>query len=754
MADTERIPFEPADDLRAELDELRHSLLDELLPSVLFISWLLFAYIVVRQGLPGMNSLPSIILAAGVCVAYGLRKKHYGLACWAVLLSMMLAIDVTVAAHPMSLALAFGVVVIIAANALLGTWVALATTALLCGSSLFMQRAGIAATGQHALQSALLYSLTFGASWLAVHPQRTAIEWALSGWRYARSALVEAQERRAELYRVVRALEEATYRIERMNNALFVAQREAEEARVLKSRLAATVSHELRGPLNLIMGFSKLMALSPESYGEPLPRAYRADVYTVYQNSQHLVALVDDILDLSQIEAQQLPLVKDRIDLEEDVVKKTVSIVEPLAKRKGLYLREDLAGSLPWILADPVRLRQALLNLLTNALRFTERGGIVVRTALQGDYLQVSVQDTGPGIPPQEMPKLFREFHKVDVTATAEKAGSGLGLSISKQLIELHGGSIWAESREGVGTTFYFTVPLPGSHSVMVSNFKTRQAQHPGPQDSCLVVHDDAGVVRLLARYIEGYHVVGLPDEEQVLTLTEELHPRAIITTPERAERIYDSLRRTPFDVPVITCPMPRTNERYQLDGVLSYLVKPIAPEALAAVMRQVERDGETTVLLVDDDPDTVRLLERMLTAIPHSYTILKAYDGLQALEVMQEVVPHVVFMDLMMPGLDGRQAIIHMRAEERTREVPVVIISARDWIEDNAALGTPISIQRRKPLEMARGVKCLQSLLDVFSPHYLPDSGSPEWSAEASPGRWASGAPQPRPAPAPSVAG
>ena len=755
MATLAPLPFEPEGNLRAELDDLRHSLLSEFLPALLALAWLFFAYIFVETGLPGSDVMPAVILAAGVGIAYLLRTKHYSLACWVVLVGMILGLNLIFAAHPATLAIAFGVLAIIVANALLGARAAFAVATLLWVANLMTRNLHGGVGTSYPIQGAvLLYYLTWGASWLAARPQRTAVQWALSGWQYARDALAETRERRAELYRVVRALEEATYRIERMNNALTVAQREAEEARVLKTRLATTVSHELRGPLNLILGFSKLMALSPESYGEPLPRSYRADVYTIYQNSQHLVALVDDILDLSQIEAQRLPLVKDRVDLEEDVVQKTIGIVEPLAKRKGLYLRQELAGNLPWILADPVRLRQTLLNLLNNALRFTERGGITVHTAVQGSYLLVSVQDTGPGIPEEEMPKLFREFHKVDVAPSREKAGSGLGLSISKHLIELHGGEIWAESKEGVGTTFYFTVPLPGSQAVTTSTIKTQEMQRPRDQDNCLVVHDDPGVVRLLARHIEGYHVVGLPDESQVMTLTEELHPKAIITTPERAGRIRESLAQSSFDVPLIACSMPRMAEQSNLQGVISYLVKPIAPEALAAVMRQVEEDGETTVLLVDDDPDAVRLLERMLTSIPHPYNILKAYDGLQALELMRGVVPHIVFMDLVMPGLDGQQAIARMRAEERTCEVPVVIISARDWIEDNATLGTPISVFRRRPMEMARGARCLRALLDAFSPRYLPESESSESSAETSLGQSASEALRPRLEPAPDVAG
>ncbi|MCD6520805.1 MAG: response regulator, partial [Anaerolineae bacterium] len=569
-----------------------------------------------------------------------------------------------------------------------------------------------------------LYGLTLAASWLMDRPLKTSAEWAVSGWARAHASLAEARQRRAELYRALRALEEATYRIERMNNELLLAQREAEEARALKARFVATVSHELRGPLNLILGFAKLMALSPESYGQPLPPAYRADVDAIYRNAQHLVSLVDDVLELSQIEAQRLALLKDRIDLETDVVEKVVRIVQPLVERKGLYLRKELAGNLPWILADPVRLRQALLNLLTNAVRFTEKGGITVRTSLQDGQILVSVADTGPGIAREDIPKLFKEFHQVHRPKGEKEKGSGLGLSISKHLIELHGGKIWVESERGRGTTFYFTVPLLGERSSQEGLLHIKESwQLPQGPETCLVVHENPEVVRLLARHMEGYRIVGLPDEKEVPKLVEKLHPKAIITTRPLAPKVRQRLASLPYDVPVISCAMPRLGSGGSLKGILGYLVKPIMPEALVAVMRKVERDGETRVLLVDDDPDAVRLLERMLLALPRPYEIWKAYDGAQALEVMREVLPDIVLMDLVMPGMDGREAIRQMRADERLSRIPVVIISARGWSDKETVVHSPIVVSYRRPMNIARAARCFQSVLSELAPQYLVQS-------------------------------
>ena len=726
MVSEERIAISE-EKLNAEIQDLRRSLLPILWPATLAIGLAWFVYVLTKPWsleMLGINLVPAVGLALASHLTSKVYEEHYRTACWSLLLGLMAFVILLAGVHPTSSIMAFGVLPIIAAEALLGTGEALLVTLVTWGAASAARSFGLSgrvADWMSTLDILLLYAFTLGATWLAGRSLRTAVEWMLSSWRQARNALQEVQQRRGELYRVVRALEEATYRMERMNNELLIAQREAEEARALKARFAATVSHEIRSPLNLILGFSRMMALFPERYEEPLPKSYHEDVDTIYRNSQHLLALVDDILDLSQIEAQRLPLVKDRIELEEEVVRKTVAIVQPLAVRKGLILRQELAGGLPFIIADPVRLRQALLNLLTNAVRFTERGSITVRTAQQNGKLLVSVQDTGPGIEARELPTLFKEFRQVHLTQTREQGGSGLGLSISKHLVELHGGEIWAESKVGVGTTVSFTVPLPGVEPVSTELVKTDDAHRAFAAKTCLIVHDNPNVARLLGRHIEGYRVMGITEAQEVLAITEQLQPRAIITSHELAESVASQLAATPYAVPIISCGLPSPAGQGPLRGLLSYLTKPILPEMVMTIMQKVARDGETTVLLVDDDPDAVRLLETMLTVLPHPYRILKAHDGLQALELMQAVVPDVVFLDLLMPGLDGEQTMAKMRADERLCEVPVVVVSGQDWFAGEATLEMPLVVRHSQPLEIDQGARCLQGLLDVFSPSYLP---------------------------------
>lgn len=713
------------EDVNVEIEGLKRDLLSISLPAALLIAWLSIPYHLLTRHNVEVNLSPALILLVSMFFVDRLRHNHYKVACWLFLLSLDLALWTAMRTNPSMTTMSAGMLIIFLAHALLGTQSALFILALtwaICTATLYTI-AGSSQTNLAASDMLVTYVLALGVAWLTLRPLRTSIAWALSGWAHARDALAETRNRRAELYRALRALEEATYRIERMNNELIIARHEAEVARALKARFVATVSHELRGPLNLILGFSKLMALSPERYGVPLPNAYRADIVTIYRNSQHLASLVDDILDLSQIEAERLPLVKDRIDLEKDVIREALHIVQPLVERKGLYLHQELAGNLPTILADQVRLRQVLLNLLTNAIRFTERGGITVSTSCQDDAIVVTVRDTGRGIAPEEMPKLFREFQQVHLMETREAGGSGLGLSISKYLVELHGGKIWAESEPGRGTAISFTVPLPGAEAPMPTVVQTRKNQHrPKSQESCLIVHDDPSMVRLLARHIGGYRIVGVPSIQEVMNLVEELHPRAIITTPELAPSVEEQLSSSPFDVPVITCPLPHASKQGPVEGALSYLIKPITPEMVNTVMKQVEREGETTVLLVDDDPDAVRLLETLLTMIPRPYKILKAYNGLKALDLMRTIVPDVIFLDLIMPGMSGEEVIARMRADERLREVSLVIVSARDWPETTLALSTPISVRCRRPVEIARGAKCFQAILDALSAHYLPE--------------------------------
>jgi len=744
-------------DCRTEVKELRRGLLNTFVIAVTAMGWLWFGYFLGRPWGLSIDIIATLSLWCASYLSYKLVDDHLALSSWILLLGFGLAIGLIESIHPGWIAMPFGVLGVIAGSALLGPGGGLAIAIMTWVAGSVAQPFGPNMWQSAFYDSAdmlVLYLLVLGASSLANRPLSVAVQSALTGWANARNALLEVRQRRGEIYRALRSLEEATYRVERLNNELIVAQREAEEARTTKARLLATVSHEIRGPLHLILGFSKLIALSPESYGEALPRTYRADIQTVFRSAQHLVDLVDDILDLSQVEAQRLPLVKKRLDLNEDVIKKAVDVVQPLVERKRLYLRQEVESDLPCLVGDEVRLRQALLNLLVNAVRFTRQGGITVRASQRDEHVLVSVQDTGPGIPPEDIPNLFREFSRVKLTDTAEVEGSGLGLVITKHLVELHGGRIWVDSQSGEGTTFYFTIPLIGEQSAAATIVEVGKVQRKAePHTTCLIVHDDPRVIRLLARHLEGHRVIGLANEGEVVGTTERLRPRAIVTTAELAEQIHDQLLRSSLDVPIISCGMPRLAEDSRFEGIAAYLTKPVAPESLVAVVSQLEHGDATTVLLVDDDPDTVRLMQRALMAVPHPCNILKAYDGSEALRLMRKTLPDIVLLDLILPGIDGTEVLARMRQDKDLCKIPVVIVSGRDWMQDVVTLGTSMRVHFPDAVGVAAFARCLQALLGILKPRYLGGpraAGQPESISRVQPASGEQPRP-PRPAPAPA---
>jgi signal transduction histidine kinase/CheY-like chemotaxis protein len=706
-------------EVRAELRDLRSNQLPSVLAALLSIGWFWFFYIGIRRLELGVGFAVLLLVTGAIYGAYLLRARRFRLACWVALLGLVLALQVVAISNPISLALAYAALPIMAAQALLGSWAALGLTGASIAMAIGGYRWGVPYDQHLLVQTIFFYLGVCLLSWALLRPLRSTAEYALSAWHRLHDALDEARDRRGEVYRALRALEEATFRIERANNELVVAQHEAEEARGYKEQLATTVSHELRGPLNLILGFVRLMVLSPESYGESLPAAYREDLYTVYRNTQHLVSMISDILDLSKIEAQRLPLVKRDAHLVEDIIAPAVAMVRSLVERKGLYLRQDYDVALPRLFVDPVRIRQALLNVLINALRFTAEGGISISARVEDEQVHIDVADTGPGIAATELPLLFREFQQVRPTPGAENQGSGLGLAISRHLLRLHGGNIAAQSQQGVGTTLHLTLPLAAIIDEQQAAPASGAPRSGALPDYVVVVHDDPAVIRALSRYLEDYRLMGLPNASGLAPLLRDLHPRAILATQHTLGDVERLLQAEAMDVPIICCDLPRPTEGMAGLGIHTQLVKPVAPEALLAVMRELEQDGETAVMLVDDEPDAVRLLERMLLSVPRPYRIIKAYDGRQALELMDQVAPDVVLVDLAMPDVGGMDVVRAMRQREALQGVQVVIVSGRAGDDERLVLGTPISAITQRPLTLSNGVEWLRAMLAALPASY-----------------------------------
>ncbi|MGH2458986.1 MAG: sensor histidine kinase [Chloroflexota bacterium] len=297
------------------------------------------------------------------------------------------------------------------------------------------------------------------AAWLAAQPTRVALRWSWLEYRRADREADQARRRQAELTRVVKSLNVAQDRLEMMNRELERARRAADEARRLKADFAATVSHELRTPLNLIIGFSELLAAGTE--GSPSPpdlSAIQRDVDPIYRNARYLSSLIDDILDLAQIDAARMGLIRESVDLA-TLIRDAAATVEPFFRRKNLDLFLDVPEGLPNVVADRDRLRQVLVNLLSNAARFTDHGGVRMTASADERHVTIGVSDTGLGIPAVELPHVFEEFRQGTGASGRPLGHSGLGLSISKRIVEMHSGTMWVESEVEQGTTFFFTLP-------------------------------------------------------------------------------------------------------------------------------------------------------------------------------------------------------------------------------------------------------------------------------------------------------
>ncbi len=454
--------------------------------------------------------------------------------------------------------------------------------------------------------------------------------------------------------------------------------REMRELDRLKSQFLANMSHELRTPLNSIIGFSRVILKGIDG---PLTELQEQDLTAIYNSGQHLLRLINDVLDLAKIEAGKMELAYDEVNIAE-TIEGVLPTIAGVLKEKSLELITNIAPDIPVVRADPIRVRQVLINLLSNAAKFTEEGSITVEAYVQpspsgGREVYISVADTGPGIAPEDQAKLFKSFSQVDASPTRKTGGTGLGLAISRQLVELHGGRIGVESEVGKGSKFYFTLPLP--------------AEDKGPAGAgpkvVLAIDDDPQVISLYERYLQpqGYQVVGLTDPTRARERIRELKPYAVtldIMMPGKdgwsvlEEIKADSETR---DTPVIICSILSEQEKGFSLGAADYLVKPISEEDLLAAIGRLNADGSIrNVLVIDDDPVDLRLIEKMLSKDGH-YKVMLAEGGLQGWEILSSEPPHAVILDLFMPEMDGFAILEKMRTTPELSDIPVLVVSGAD---------------------------------------------------------------------------
>jgi CheY-like chemotaxis protein len=443
------------------------------------------------------------------------------------------------------------------------------------------------------------------------------------------------------------------------------------------------MSHELRTPLNAIIGYSEMLQ---EEARDQNADGFVPDLQRIHAAGKHLLELINAVLDLSKIEAGKMELYLEAFEVG-PLVRDVAAVLEPLAQKNANRLEIRCAPDVGAMRADLTKLRQALFNLLSNACKFTERGVVsvtVVREpAADGDTLVFAVSDTGIGMTPTQMARLFEEFGQADASTTRRYGGTGLGLALSRRLCRMMGGDITVASEAGRGSTFTIRLPADVKELARETTAPTARETTPAGASAVLVVDDDAAVRDLMARFLgkEGFRVVTAGGGEEGLRLARELQPDVItldVLMPGMdGWSVLAALKADPTlaDIPVVMLTMlDDRNLGYAL-GAADYLTKPIDRERLVAVLGRHRRD--LPVLVVDDDADFRELARRTLER--EGYTVIEAENGRVGLARLHETKPGVVLLDLMMPEMDGFDFVAAARAEAAWRSVPIVVITAKD---------------------------------------------------------------------------
>jgi adenylate cyclase len=470
------------------------------------------------------------------------------------------------------------------------------------------------------------------------------------------------------------------------------------------------MSHELRTPLNAVIGITEMLIEDTEESGnrsarEPLERISRA--------GKHLLQLINEVLDLSKIEAGKLEIIYETVDIAA-LMNDLVGEVEPLAQKNANRFVAECAPDIGTVRSDPTRLRQIILNLLSNACKFTEHGHVSLSVSRSrsdgGEFISVRVVDTGIGMTEEQLGKLFQEFSQVDSSTTRKYGGTGLGLAISDRLCRLMGGTIEVETKLGVGTTF--TMRLPADQvsvaAAAVVPTAATPAEHirPARTNRVLVIDDDATVRDLMRRYLsrEGFDVVTAASGREGLEFARELHPSVItldVFMPDldgwsvlQALKQDADLRR----IPVIMMTISDEKQKGIMLGASGYLTKPVDRAQLAQLLDRF-KTAMPRALVVEDNLTDRDMMRRLL--VGEGWEVMVASNGREALDRLKSEHPNLILLDLMMPEMDGFEFLAEFRKTPNFASTPVIVVTAADLsLEDRRRLdgGVEHILQKAAP--------------------------------------------------------
>jgi PAS domain S-box-containing protein len=511
-------------------------------------------------------------------------------------------------------------------------------------------------------------------------------------------------------------------------NAVLASNNELAEANKHKSQFLANMSHELRTPLNAILGFSELLGDDTTGKYDASTRSrFLAQIHT---GGVHLLSLINDILDLSKVDAGQMVMTFNQTSAA-DSIQDVLATVEPFARTKEITLDAKPDPGLN-LIADAGKLKQMLLNLVSNAIKFTPRGGRVsVAARLVGPWVEFAVTDTGIGIAEADLGRLFTEFQQLDSGPGRKQEGTGLGLALTKRFAELHGGSVRVESHPGKGSTFIVRLPKEGGVSA-----KPLLQQPPviAPVDPSrqlvLIVEDSPEAAEILTRHLDegGFRVEVAPNGREALAMARDLKPVAItldILLPGidgwevLAQLKADDATR---DIPVVIVSVVDNPSFGRALGALDYFVKPVDGRALLSRLGQYTftikaKQAEIRVLLIDDEPANLDLLEALLK--PEGFWVLRAGGGREGIERARSQLPHLILLDLMMPAVTGFDVVEALRSNEATKDIPIMVLTAKELTDDDkrALNGHVAGVFERNSVAGADLVEWLRGVIRLRKP-------------------------------------
>ncbi len=505
-------------------------------------------------------------------------------------------------------------------------------------------------------------------------------------WRYMEGFGVPILDERASIREWIGIHTDVTD-AKRAKTELEAARDAAEEANRAKSTFIANMSHELRTPLSAVIGYTEMLEEELDDFGQP---RLVEDLNKITANARHLLSLINDVLDLSKVEAGRMTVTAERFDLAE-MLREMVDAAGPLAEKKENRLVLDFADGLGTAHTDQVKVKQCLLNLLSNAAKFTEKGTITLRARREmrdgRGWLIFAVRDTGIGMTPEQLGKLFQRFTQADESTTRQFGGTGLGLAITRAFCRMMGGDVRVESESGHGSMFMMEVPaVLEPEAKDASSEAARAGSRAEPGNCVLVIDDDPATRDLLTQFLhrEGFRARTAADGRAGLALVRALRPRMVLLDVEMPHvngwSVLHAIRSDPelAHTPVVMVSVVNEQSLGYTLGATDYLVKPIEWDRLKAIMdRYHHARTAADVLVVDDDPAARERLRTMLDR--DGWMVTEAANGREALARVAAGAPTLILLDLMMPIMNGFDFLAALRARPEWREIPVVVLTAQD---------------------------------------------------------------------------